>query len=155
MSFVIQGLDPTPFLPLFALSDHELAARNIRRQVVDEHPGFPCRISLDDAAAGETVLLLPFRHHDAPSPYRAEGPIFVRRAAQARFVDELPPFLPARLLSVRAYDANAMLVTADVVPGSETRALVERQLADQSVAYIHIHFARPGCFACRVDRSST
>jgi hypothetical protein len=155
MSFVIQGLDPAPFLPLFALSDNELATRDIRRQIADEQPGYPCRISLDDAAVGETVLLVPFRHHDAASPYRAEGPVFVRRAAQARFVDEIPPFLVSRLLSVRAYDAQAMLVTADVVPGVEARALVERQLAEPTVAYIHIHFARPGCFACRVDRRST
>lgn len=152
MSFVIHGLDPAPFLPLFAVSDAELAARAIHRRVVDERPGFPCRVSLDDAALGEQVLLLPYRHHDVASPYRAEGPVFVRRAARAHFVDELPPFLATRLLSLRAYDVAGILVTADVVPGVEARALLDRQLADAAVAYIQVHFARPGCFVCHVDR---
>jgi hypothetical protein len=154
MRFVIHGLDPAPFLPLFALSDAELAARSMRRRFVDERPGAPCRVSLDDAALGEEVLLLPYRHHDVATPFRAEGPIYVRRAAQAHFVDELPPFLASRLLSLRAYDTSGMLVTADVTAGIEARALLDRQLADPTVAYIHIHFARPGCFACRIDRDT-
>jgi uncharacterized protein DUF1203 len=153
MQFVIAGLDPSPLLPLFALSDAELAARDVRRSIADARPGFPCRVSLDDATVGEELLLLPFRHHDVASPYRAEGPVFVRRAARARFVDELPPFLASRQLSLRAYDAAAMLVAADVVPGADARGLLARQLADAAVAYVHIHFARPGCFACRVDRA--
>lgn len=41
------------------------------------------------------------------------------------------------------------------VPGTEARALLERQLAEHTIAYVHIHFARPGCFACRADRCST
>lgn len=153
MRFVIRGLDPAPFLPLFALSDAELAARDVRRRVADERPGFPCRVSLDDAAVGEEVLLLPYRHHAVASPYRAEGPIYVRRAARApaHFVDELPPFLAARLLSLRAYDGGGMLVAADVAPGGDARGLLARLLAAPAAAYVHLHLARPGCFACRVD----
>lgn len=154
MLFVIHGLDPQPFLPLFALSDAELTARGICRRVADDRPGYPCRITLDDADVGEEVLLLPWRHHDVASPYRAEGPIFVRRrATAARFIGELPSAFASRLLSLRAYDAGAMLVAAEVTPGSEARAWLERQLADAHVAYVHVHFARTGCFACRVDRA--
>lgn len=154
MSFVIQGLDPAPFLPLFELSDAELAARDIRRRIADDRPGFPCRVSLDDADVGEELLLLPWRHHDVASPYRADGPIFVRRRAiAAHFVDELPPAFATRLLSLRAYDAGAMLVAAEVTPGSEARAWLKRQLAAAHIAYVHVHFARTGCFACRVDRA--
>lgn len=151
-AMLIEGLDPTPFLPLFALSDDELAARAIRRRIVDERPGVPCRISLDDAAIGEEVLLLPFRHHDVATPYRSDGPIYVRRAPRARFENVLPPVFATRLLSLRAYDADGMMVTADVTPGTEARALIERQLADPAVAYLHAHYARTGCFACRIDR---
>jgi hypothetical protein len=154
MRFAIEGLDPRPFLPLFALSDAELATRAIRRRTANEQPGFPCRVSLDDAEVGEELLLLPWVHHDVASPYRGEGAIYVRkRATAARFDNELPPAFATRLLSLRAYDADAMLVTADVTAGSEARALLERQLADAHVAYVHVHFARPGCFACRVDRT--
>jgi hypothetical protein len=154
MRFVIHGLDPRSFLPLFALSDTELATRGMRRCIADDRPGFPCRVSLDDADIGEELLLLPWVHHDVASPYRGEGAIFVRkRATAARFENELPPAFSTRLLSLRAYDADAMLVTADVTAGSEARGLLERQLADAHVAYVHVHFARPGCFACRVDRA--
>jgi hypothetical protein len=154
MRFVIRGLDPEPFLPLFALSDAELATRGMRRRIADQRPGFPCRISLDDAAIGEELVLLPWVHHDVASPYRGEGAIFVRqRATSARFDSVLPPSFATRLLALRAYDVDAMLVTADVTPGSEARTLLEQQLASAHVAYVHVHFARPGCFACRVDRA--
>ena len=55
MSFVIHGLSPDTFRPLFALDDGALAARNIRRVVADADRGFPCRVTLEDARQGETV----------------------------------------------------------------------------------------------------
>ena len=78
-----------------------------RLMLADAEPGFPCRVSLEDAKVGETVLLLPYTHHDVGSPYRASGPVFVRRhAAEARLgPGEVPQMLRHRLLSVRAYDA--------------------------------------------------
>jgi hypothetical protein len=44
-------------------------------------------------------------------------------------------------------------VDADVVDGAEAEPLIERYLARGDVAYLHIHYARRGCFACRVDRA--
>ena len=35
----------------------------------------------------------------------------------------------------------------------EAAQLFERLLARGDVAYLHVHFARHGCFACRVDRA--
>lgn len=63
--------------------------------IVDKKPGFPCRVSLTDADLGETVLLVPFHHHEVSS----------------------------------------------------------RLLSDESVSYLHIHNARPGCYNCRVLRA--
>ena len=100
MSFVIRGLSPEPFRPLFALDDAALAARNIRRVIADSDRGFPCRVTLQDARQGETLLLLPYLHHDVAGPYRASGPIYVREAAMqggtAEFHDQLPPSFPRR-----------------------------------------------------------
>lgn len=79
MSFRIAGLDPKPFLPLFALSEAELTARGIERVVVASRPGAPCRITLDDAEPGEPVLLLSYQHQSADTPYRQQGPIFVSK----------------------------------------------------------------------------
>lgn len=155
MTFQLRGLDPVPFQPLFELPDEALSARGMRRMRADAPVGYPCRASLADAAVGEEVLLLSFEHQPADSPYRAAGPIFVRRGVEraARFVGELPAYLTARLLSVRAYDATDGIADAEVVPGAEAAPLFERLLARCDVAYLHVHFARHGCFACRVDRA--
>ncbi len=71
MSFRFSGLSPDPFAPLFALSDSELAGRGMTRVVADSKPGYPCRVSLEDAEPGERLILLPFEHQPAHSPYKA------------------------------------------------------------------------------------
>jgi Protein of unknown function (DUF1203) len=154
MNYQLRGLEPALFERYFDLGEAELARRGMRWMRADRPVGFPCRISLADAPVGEEVLLLPFAHQDSRSPYRASGPIFVRRgqAAAARIVNELPAYLTLRPLSVRAYDAADEMVDADVVDGAEAAPLIERYLARNDVAYLHIHFARRGCFACRIDR---
>lgn len=155
MNYQLRGLEPAMFEQYFALDEAELAERGMRWMRVDQPVGFPCRISLEDAPVGEDVLLLPFTHQDSRSPYRASGPIFVRRdrARAARIVNILPTYLTLRPLSVRAYDAADEMVDAEVVDGPDAAPLIERYLARADVAYLHIHFARRGCFACRVDRA--
>jgi len=155
MNYQLRGLEPRLFEPLFDLDEAVLASRGMRRMRVDAPVGFPCRVSLEDAPVGEEVLLLPFMHQDSLSPYRASGPIFVRRGQReaARVVGALPPYLTRRVLSVRAYDAADDMVDADVVEGAEAGPLIERYLARDDVSYLHIHFARRGCFACRIDRA--
>lgn len=155
MSYQLRGLEPAQFEEYFGLDDAALAERGMRWMRVDAPVGFPCRISLADAPVGEDVLLLPFTHQDSHSPYRASGPIFVRRGqrAAAQFTGELPPYLTLRPLSVRAYDAADEMIDADVVDGSRAEPLIERYLANEATQYLHIHFARRGCYACRVERA--
>ena len=152
--FQISALPREPFTPLFALDDDALAQHGAARYIVDKRPGFPCRVSLEDAEPGERVILVPYEHQPALSPYRASGPIFVREAAQTALPDPdaVPELLRARLLSVRAYDSNHLIVDAEVTDGRELESCVRRFFNRRSVAYAHIHFARPGCYACRVDR---
>ena len=77
-----------------------------------------------------------------------------RRAREAwDHVDRVPPALAIRWLSVRAYDRDALLHTADVVEGKALADHLARVLADPAVAYAHVHYAKPGCFAARVDRA--
>ena len=119
MNYQLRGLEPAPFEKLFDLDDAALAGLGMRRMRSDQPVGFPCRVSLEDAPVGEEVLLLPFTHQDSPSPYRASGPIFVRRGqAAARIVNKLPSYLTLRPLSVRAYDAADEMVDAEVVDGT-------------------------------------
>lgn len=154
MSYTLRGLEPALFEKLFDLDDSALAERGIRRMRSDKPVGFPCRISLEDTPVGEEVLLLPFAHQDGATPYRASGPIFVRRGRReaARIADTLPTYLTLRPLSIRAYDARDEMVDAEVVDGAEAASLIERFLAREDVSYLHVHFARRGCFACRIDR---
>jgi hypothetical protein len=153
--FRLTGLDPTPFQPLFALDDATLRARGTRRLRADSDFGYPCRVSLADAVAGEEILLLPYAHHDVDSPYRASGPIYVRRgAARASLAPgEVPACVTRRLISLRAYDASALIVSAEVVEGAAVAAQLGRLFADSAVAYVHLHNARPGCFSCLATRS--
>ena len=155
MNYQLRGLEPAMFEQFFSLDEAALAERGMRWMRVDKPVGFPCRISLEDAPVGEDVLLLPFTHQDSRSPYRASGPVFVRRGRieAARIVNHLPTYLTLRPLSVRAYDAADEMVDAEVVDGPDAAALIERYLARADVAYLHIHFARRGCYACRVDRA--
>jgi hypothetical protein len=155
MSFQIRGLPVAPFAPLFGLPDDELAKQAIVRHTADKSPGFPCRVSLRDAEPGETLLLLNYEHLSVASPYRSRYAIYVREyAEEARVaVNEIPEVLRRRLLSLRAFGKNGMLLEADVADGREIDPVIGRMLERQEVEYIHLHNAKPGCFAARVDRA--
>lgn len=154
MTFLLRGVDPTPFAPWFALSDAELHARGAKRVIADSSPGYPCRVSLADAEVGEELLLVPYEHHATRSPYRGAGPIYIRREARTQLVlDEVPDVLARRMLSLRAYDEDGMMATADLVDGRELRPMLEGLLERRDAAYVHVHYAKPGCFACVAHRA--
>ena len=154
MDYRITGLPREPFLPLFGMDKAALAARGIARVTADAKPGFPCRITLEDAEPGETLLLLNWRHLDGDTPYRADGPIFVREAARSARMERnaVPEQLRSRLLSVRAYDASGWMRDAEVAEGVALEALIARFLSDPAVDFLHVHNARRGCYACRIER---
>lgn len=156
MSYRVLGLDPSPFIPLYGLSDSELASRGMRRCLVSEAHAAPDRIELRDAEVGETVLLLNHCYLDVAGPYRGTHAIFVREGATRRFdaVGTLPDALRRRLISLRAFDADGMMVDAEVAEGRELEPLIARFLADPHVAFLHAHHARRGCYAARIERMS-
>jgi hypothetical protein len=155
MSFRITGLSPEPFTPLFGLPEHELVDEGARRVTADVKPGFPDRIELRDAEPGESLLLVNYEHQSAATPYRSRHAIFVREGAAAAYdrTGEIPQALFIRPLSLRAFDSEGMMVDADLANGEEIEPLIERLFSDVSVAYIHAHFARRGCYAARIDRA--
>ena len=153
-NFRIVGLPLTQFQPLFSLEDNELAQKGARRLIVDAKPGFPCRVSLQDAEIGERVILVPFVHHDVESPYRASGAIFVREAAKEIELaqSEIPDVVTSRVMSVRAYSDKGMMVNAAVTPGKELKSQIEKVFGDAKISYLHLHNAGAGCYSCRVER---
>jgi uncharacterized protein DUF1203 len=156
-SFRISGISAEILNEFRQLSDDKLQERNVFRYIADKKPGYPCRVSLVDAEIGESLLLLNFGHLMSSSPYRSVGPIFIRESARETFVgvNEIPEVLqaPGRVLSVRAYDRNDMLAGAAVIATAETNPTIQEFFAERQVAYLHVHYAGPGCFACRVDRA--
>jgi len=155
MNFRISGLPAAQFESLFGLSDRILADRGVVRRVADRKPGYPCRISLRDADVGESVLLLNYEHLAVNSPYRSRHAIYVREYAVEALlsVNEIPVALQNRLLSVRALDDDGMMVDAEVVDGAKLAPILNGYFADERVSYVHLHNAKPGCFAARVDRA--
>ena len=156
MALRIAGLSPEPFRHLFGLPDDELARHGARRYVADADSRFPDRIEMRDVAPGESVLLLNYEHQPVDSPYRSRHAIVVREGAAAACVtvDEVPQALRSRTLSLRAFDRQGMIVDADLVEGAEMLALAQRLLDDPDTAYVHVPFARRGCYAARIDRAS-
>lgn len=155
MTFRVIGLDPAPFVPLYGLPDDALARHGAIRVRVDEAGGVPDRVELRDLAPGETALLVNHVHQPASTPYRASHAIYVREGARVpRIVDgRLPTVMRRRLLSLRAFDPAHMMVDADVVEGVDALAVLSRLLDDARVDYVHAHYARPGCFAARIERA--
>ncbi len=149
------GLQAEKFAHLFALSDDELAAQGAVRRIADaREPGYPCRVSLTDSKPGDELILVNYEHHAVASPYRMRFAIFVRKGEETfDAVDAVPEQLRKRTLAVRAFDADAMLVGFELSEGRDVEGAIGRLFADPRAAYLHVHFAAPGCYAARVERA--
>lgn len=155
MGFQIKALDHRPFAPLFDLPDDELARHRAVRRIATADGGFPCRVSLAEADEGDELLLVNYPHQEGASPYRAAHAIYVRKGVeQARpAIGEVPALFRPRAMSLRAFDTAAMIVNADLVDGKDLESALEALFADQRTAYIHLHYAKFGCYAARADRA--
>lgn len=152
MSFRITGLPAENFSHLFALDDAELAALGAVRRTAQH--GAPCRVSLTDATPGDEVILVNYEHHPVDSPYRMRFAIYVR-PGEATYdkVGEVPQQLRTRQLAARAFDTNGMMVNAELTEGTRLESAIERLFAEPRAAYLHLHYAAPGCYAARVERA--
>lgn len=155
MTYRITGLDPTQFAHLFALGDEKLARHNAVRVTADKDRGFPCRVSLEDARAGETLILLHHLSHDVATPYRSAYAIFVREnvGTAARYEDETPPVFEGRPLGLRGFGTDGNLKNALLALPGEADARIRELLQDPAIAYIDAHNAAHGCFAARIERT--
>lgn len=153
MAYRIEGLAPEPFAALFHMSDAELQARNARRAVADG-PGYPCRVSLEEAAPGEALVLVNHVSHEAPTPFRAAHAIYVRKGAErGTYADEVPPLFGTRTLGLRGFDAEGMLRGALLALPGEADAKIRALFERPEVAEIHAHNAALGCFLARIERN--
>ena len=155
MSFQISSLPSSRFQHLFGRSDEELRAQGVIAKTANSKPGFPCRVTLSDAEPGTRMLLLNYEHQDAETPYRSSHAIYVIDGAADADLEpgEIPEQMRSRLLSVRAFTDDGMMLDADVVEGEKAGDVFERMFRNKKVAYLHAHFAKFGCYAARVDRA--
>lgn len=153
MTYMISGLSPDLFAPLFAMDDAELAANNARRVTAAADRGFPCRVSLEDARQGEELILLHHVSHDVETPYRSAYAIYVRPDVEAAtYHDAVPPVFEGRPIALRAFCDDGMLKTAKIAGPGEADGAIRDLFADDAIAYIDAHNAAHGCFAARVQR---
>ena len=154
MTFRIVGLSAQPFQHLYGQSDAALAALGVKRYVADAKPGFPDRIEMRDGDIGETFLLLNHVSMPAETPYRATHAIFIREGATETYdrVGEIPDAMRTRLLSLRAFDKNHMMIDADVVDGTNIERVIDQFFANSAISYIHVHNAKRGCYNGRIER---
>ena len=155
MSFRIRGLDPAPFQHLFGLSDADLAAQGAERYIADRARALPDRITMQDAEPGEAMILLNHTYQPANSPYHGTHAIFVKEGATETYnaVDEIPPVMEHRLLSLRGFNEADKIEDGRVVPGAEAADAIRDMFANPNVRYIHAHNAGHGCYSGLIERA--
>jgi len=156
MNYKITSLPLSRFSHLFGLDEQVLAEKGVQRMTVATKPGYPCRVTLEDAEIGESVLLLNYEHLPVDSPYRSAHALFVRENAtqSACFENEVPEYLLNRQLSVRSFDTSGMMVNADTCAGEELDSMIEQLLGDEAADYLHVHNAARGCYLACVRRNT-
>jgi Protein of unknown function (DUF1203) len=154
MAYRIEGLPGEAFAHLFNLSAEELAPHGAVRVTALSDRGYPCRVSLNDARAGETLILLNHVSHDVATPYRSAYAIFVKEDAQQAlpYIDNIPSVLAGRPLGLRGFGDDGMLKDARLALPGEADAKIRELFSDPQVATIHAHNAAHGCFVARIAR---
>ena len=157
MSYRIAGIDPSCYASLVGAAPEKLARHGVIRVTADASPGFPCRVTLTDAEPGETLLLVNHVSHDVATPFRSSYAIYISERARqaAAYIGSIPPALDRRTIALRAFDQEAMLHAATLAAPGEADGAIRTLFEDPAIAYIHAHYAAPGCFAASVQRSGT
>ncbi|MBL4784888.1 MAG: DUF1203 domain-containing protein [Cohaesibacteraceae bacterium] len=155
MDYKVTGLSAEPFVHLYGLSETELAAQGVTRMIATEPDSFPDRIEMRDGEIGESFLLLNHEYQTGDSPYRARHAIFVREGATDQFecLNAIPDVMHKRMIALRAFDINHLMVDAEIAQGDAIEIEVQRMLANADVAYIQAHNARRGCYSGRIERA--
>lgn len=144
-------------VPISDTAAAQLRAEGGEVYVADSFPGYPCRQCLQDAAIGEELILVSHDPFEGSSPYRSASPIFLHadtcRAPSMN--NELPEQLTRRQLSVRAFDANELMVDAAVIDGTDLAVTMNRFFSSSLIEQIHIHNASRGCWAVSATKTQS
>jgi hypothetical protein len=155
MTYRITGLSPQTFAHLIGASEDVLVQAGATRVTAAADKGWPCRVSLNDAKAGESLILLNHISHDVATPYRSAYAIYVAESAvtAAEYTDQIPPVFEGRPMAFRAFDAGGMLRDAALALPGQADAKIRELFENDDIAYIHAHNAAHGCFSAKVERN--
>lgn len=132
-------------------------AANPLRRAISTGTGAPCRHCLRNGTTGEEMLLGSYHLPSPTGIYWTPSPIFLHARDCAAYTgqDEIADIIRTSLISVRAYDAEQIILydLGQVAEGPHADAPLARALADPRTAFVNIHTAKPGCLLCRVDRA--
>ena len=130
---------------------------NALRRSISPGTGAPCRHCLQNIAKGEAALLGSYHLSGPTGIYWTPSPIFLHEQDCPAYTgeNELAPIIRTSLVSVRAYDANQMVLydLGQVAEGPDADAPLARALADPRTSFINIHTAKPGCLLTRIERA--
>ncbi|HEX9946503.1 MAG TPA: DUF1203 domain-containing protein [Allosphingosinicella sp.] len=154
MTYRIEGLEREAYAYLLRLGDDDLAGLSARRVTADRKPGFPCRVTLEDAEPGESLILFNHVSHDVPTPFRSAYAIYVRETAlePAVHANSTPPVFEGRALGLRGFDREGMLRGALLALPGEADGKIRELFDRPEIETIHAHNAAAGCFAAKIVR---
>ncbi len=155
MTYRIKGIAPDPFRKYFGLSEAELAAQGVIRKTVDEYPGYPDRITMQDMQIGDVALLLNYEHLAVDTPYRSRHAIYVKDGADQVYdaIGTVPDVMKRRILALRGIDQQGCIIEADLAEGDGIEASILRLFENPAIHYIHAHYAQRGCFSGVIERA--
>lgn len=117
----------------------------------------PCRLCLRDTHKGGEHILFsysPFSENN--NPYAEVGPVYIHRECVGPYknIHTFPPDIKARpWLTVRGYDGENNLHTAELTRGADVEQAIQNVFEDSTVAYIHIRHGVVGCYLMRIERA--
>ena len=142
----------------------DIAAR-IRTTLVDdfgnqlvERPAdpAPCRHCLRITTPGEALIVFAYRPFTGVGPYAEVGPVFVHAGACEAYAqqDTFPQDFRNRMLTMRGYNAEGTIETAELSEAGNPESAIERLFSNERVSFIHVRNPAWGCYDFRIDRPS-
>jgi len=127
------------------------------RLAVWETDSVPCRLCLQRTKPGEPVILFAHRPFDFTGPYAEVGPIFIHARACERYSDSnlFPPDFADRMLTMRGYNADGRIETAELSERGNPEATIGKLFANARVQFVHVRNPAWGCYDFRVERERT
>lgn len=122
--------------------------------------GEPCRDSLHRATAGDELILASYCPFEITGPYKEYGPVFIRAHKENQVLPQLLSMLVERQylgqqFVLRAYSEAERIVDACLTVPQQCEGDLQGLLIRPEVKFVLVRFPAYGCYACRIERSSS